>query len=130
MCSLDPKQLSLKPAHRLPSQGPSASKKAPRHRKGQKFLLGPIPWDWLCKATPLPGKTLAIAIALWHLSGMAGRDSAVKLRQKTLRELGIKRTTGYRALKALESAGLVRVTRTSGRLPLVTILPIDDKNTE
>ena len=61
---------------------------------------------------------------------MAGGASTVKLSQKTLRELGIKRTSGYRALNSLESADLVLVDRSRGRLPIVTILPVDDKTNE
>ena len=84
MCDFDPKKLKLDPVHLPAIQAPLVSNKLPKHNKGEKFLLGPIPWDWLCKAAPLKGKALAIAIALWHLAGMNNKANTVKLSQKTL----------------------------------------------
>ncbi|MCU0971805.1 MAG: hypothetical protein MUF57_08490 [Gammaproteobacteria bacterium] len=43
-----------------------------------------------------------------------------------LRELGIARTTAYRALTALEDAALVAVERHPGRLPHVTLLAVEE----
>lgn len=126
MHALDPKKLRLNPKYRFNSTATTDNSKAPQHQKGERFLKGPIPWHWLCQAAPLKGKALAVAIALWHLAGMTGNNATVKLGQKTLRQLGIKRTTGYRALRLLETAGLVRVQRSRGRLPIVTILPVED----
>jgi hypothetical protein len=54
---------------RLPS-GVAASltpNKPARFRRGQKFLRGPIPWDWLSVASRLPGKALQVGLAIWHL---------------------------------------------------------------
>ena len=36
----------------------ATSKKPPRHRPGEKFLRGPIPWTWLQQAARLRGSAL------------------------------------------------------------------------
>lgn len=99
---------------------------APRHKKGELFLCGPIPWDWLCKASQSGGKGCAvqIALALWFLSGLNHHSATVKLTRKTLKSLGIERNAGYRGLRTLEDAGLVSVVRKSGACPVVTLLDI------
>jgi hypothetical protein len=92
----------------------------PRHRQGERFLRGPIPWDWIAAASRLPGKALHVAVALWHLAGI--KDSArVQLSPSVLRDIGIQRHAGYRGLRRLESAGLVEVARHRGRSPTVTL---------
>jgi hypothetical protein len=45
----------------------------------------------------------------------------VKLRWKLVGELGVRRHSGYRALKALKAAGLISVVRQPGRSPVVTL---------
>jgi DNA-binding MarR family transcriptional regulator len=94
----------------------------PRFRfpKGERFLKGPIPMRWLNAAASLPGKTMNVAVCLWHLVGITGSHE-VKLTGGTLADAGVKRHAAYRALKALEAAGLVQVQRHRGRCPIVTI---------
>jgi len=100
---------------------PSKKLKLPKHKEGQRFLKGPVPWDWIIIASNLPGKALHVGIALWHLAGMKNTGE-VKLSGKLQRKMGIQRTTGYNALDALEKAELVSVKRHKGRHPIVTIL--------
>ena len=106
-----------------PSGKPSSSNKLklPRHKEGQRFLKGPIPWDWIIIASNLTGKALHVGIALWHLAWMSEK-AEVKLSGSLLRRMGVKRTTGYNALDELENAQLVSVKRHRGRNPIVTIL--------
>lgn len=118
MALFDPKRLSLPGAPR--------NQKAPRHRLGEKFLLGPIPWDWLSVAAGLPGRALHVGIALWFLSGIKGRVATVALSNTVLCDLGVNRHAAYRGLAALEAAGLVSVERHRGRNSIVTILPAPD----
>ena len=92
--------------------------------EGEKFLKGPIPWNWLCKASSLPGKAFHVAIGIWHLAGLSKGNRTFTLSQKTLRELGLKRNAVYRSLAALESEGLIKVVRHTGRNSNVTILGI------
>jgi hypothetical protein len=93
----------------------------PKHSKGEKFLKGPIPWIWLSKAAQQPGKALHVAIVIWFLAGI-NKNRSIKLSNKILREFGVKRHSGYRGLRTLESIGLISVKRQRGRNSIVTIL--------
>ena len=119
MDPFDPKGLALPNG----DKGSLASQKPPRHRRGEKFLKGPIPWGWLTEAAKQPGHAFHIGIALWHLSFMK-RKKTVILSGKLLKDLKVDRFAGYRALTALEKAGLVSVERHRGRCPVVTILDL------
>jgi hypothetical protein len=87
----------------------------------KRFLKGPIPWGWLAAACSLPGKALHVGIALWLWAGIE-KSSQVRLGTSRLAQVGASRHSAYRALNALESAGLVTVARRKGKSPLVTIL--------
>jgi hypothetical protein len=98
--------------------------KLPRHAKGEPYIGGPIPLDWVTLATTLPGRTWVVASVLWFVAIRERRKCAtVNLTLKTLRRFNINRKSLYRALKALEGAGLVCVGRQAGRRLSVTILP-------
>ena len=97
------------------------SKLPPRHKPGERFLKGPIPWGWLTRAARLPGRALHIALALWFKAG-AAKTRMVPLSYEELAELGCKRETARRGLGKLEGEGLVSVDRHPGRCPRVTIL--------
>jgi hypothetical protein len=49
------------------------SQKPPRHKRGQKFLCGPVPLPWLRWAATLRGKAVAVGIALWFKAGVTKR---------------------------------------------------------
>jgi len=117
MDPFDPKSLAL------PTRGGgcSVSRKPPRHRQGEKFLKGPIPWEWLTEAAKQPGKAFQVGIALWFLAGIKG-SRTVALSGSVLEDFGVNRYAAYRGLKVLEDAGLVSAKRHPGRNPLVTIL--------
>ncbi len=116
--TLDPKRLAM---HSVTTIG--VSRRAPKLARGQRFLKGPIPWAWLMRAAELPGRALHTAVALWYLSGVTCCET-VKLGGRPLTELGVDRHAKYRALLALEGAGLVRVKRSPGQNPAVTLLPV------
>lgn len=99
---------------------------APKHAKGELFLCGPIPWNWLTHASQKGGKGSAIqvALAIWFLSGLNHKSATVKLTRKTLKSLGVERNAGYRGLQSLEISGLVSVVRKKGACPIVTILKL------
>lgn len=90
-------------------------------KRGEKFLAGPIPLSWLSKVSTLPGKALNVALALWFLKDVK-RSHTVRLNGSTLREFGVKRQAGYRALIVLERVGVVSCSRAKGRCPIVTII--------
>lgn len=90
-------------------------------QRADRFLKGPVPMTWLAAAARLPGKTLAVAIALWRLSG-AFKSSTVKLSNAEVEVLGVDRNAKSRALRALQKAGLISLEQHPGCLPRVTIL--------
>ena len=95
----------------------------PSHKKGERFIKGPIPWNWMIKATAISGNAVAVSLAIWHLAGMMKTDT-VRLSNKILAELSIDRSGKYRALKRLEKAGLISQKKRPGCSPVVTILPV------
>lgn len=92
----------------------------PRHRGGELFVRGPIPWVWLSASARLPGRALHVGIVLWLESGLRA-SAVVTLSQQRLRDLGVDRYASYRGLLSLERAGLVDVQRHPGRLSVVTL---------
>jgi hypothetical protein len=114
----DPVSLRLPPgAVSTPARRPT---RPPRHRPGEWFLRGPIPWPWLETAARLPGKALALALVLWREAGRH-RNRTVKLCLSRA-GLGVSEQAGRRALRRLERAELVTVLRKTGRGLEVTIL--------
>lgn len=105
-----------------------SSKVPSTHKRSQRFLKGPIPWPWLVRAISLPGKAAAIAVALWHWSGLR-RSRMVRVAHKDLRELGVGPQATGRGLRLLERAGLVHVDRRPGQSPVVTILDMLEPST-
>jgi hypothetical protein len=104
----------------------AAGRKRPsRPRLG--FLKGPIPLSWLTPASCLPGKALAVGLALWFERGRK-RYRSVTLTTPILARFGVNRKAAYRALQRLEEAALVTVARRAGKNPVVTIL--DTPNAE
>ena len=104
---------------------PKAMRKVrpPRHVKGEGFLKGPIPLDWLEIAALLPGKSLHAGIALWYAAGLT-RSGSIPLSNLSGHRFGCDRNAKYRALAWLEGAGLVKVDRKLGRAPMVTLLEV------
>jgi hypothetical protein len=89
-----------------------------------EFLRGPIPLAWLGRVCRLRGqKVLAVALAVWFVSGLRGRREGLKVTTRVVQRFGVNdRSAKKRALDALERAGLIRVDRQQGKNPLVTIL--------
>jgi hypothetical protein len=105
----------------LNSLQPTLARKPPRHRNGERFLKGPIPWPWLLRAMSLPGKALHVAVVLWKEAGCC-KKATVRFRTGSLREQGISEDTARRGLRALAKAGLVSISSPPGRALEVTIL--------
>jgi hypothetical protein len=82
---------------------------------------------WLQAAGRLSGKALHVALAIWFVRGCEGA-SEVPVRPSILAGFGVSRFAGYRALNALEDAGLVRVDRRRGRAARVTLLGVADED--
>ena len=97
----------------------------PRHDKGEHFLKGPVPLNWLAQAARCGGKALSVAIILWYRAGLK-RSPTVKVPRWTADKFDLRRHAKTRGLKALEQAGLVRVKRQQGCSPEVTLLDYKD----
>ncbi len=83
-------------------------------RRSDRFLKGPIPLKELAIAANLPGKALAILLTIHHRIDLTG-NASITLPSGLLAEFGIRRDAKARGLKQLEQAGLIHVTRSSGR---------------
>jgi hypothetical protein len=103
--------------------------KPPRHRPGEAFLKGPIPWPWLRRACTLPGKALHVAVLLWKEAGCR-KSRTVRFRLARAAELTIPRDTAKRGLRALATAGLVSIRLRPGQALEVTLLETDPEPTD
>jgi hypothetical protein len=91
-----------------------------------EFLKGPIRLDWLGTAATLPGKALATALAIMFEVGRR-RCPEITLTTAILQRFGVGRKAKYRALKHLQSAGLIAVHQKPRRNPVVTVLDNKEK---
>ena len=105
----------------------STTNKPTRGRITGLFLKGPIPWDWLVKTMRLSGKALHVALILWQEAGFR-RVKTVKLRTSVVDKVGFSRRSARRALKQLESAGLIEIEPKPGQLTTVRILDVEVEN--
>jgi DNA-binding MarR family transcriptional regulator len=98
---------------------------ASRVRSRKRFLKGPVPLAAIAQAARLPGKALAVYLAVRHECDLK-RRSTVTLPASLLHEFGVHRDAKARALRELEKAGLVRVERKAGRAARITLMPAGD----
>ena len=91
----------------------------------REFVRGPLPVDWLARAAALPGQALAVGLAIWFRRGIE-RRLTFPLYPSALGRFHVNRWSSYRALTALEKAGLATVQRQRGRSPVVTILGLSE----
>jgi hypothetical protein len=119
MATLKPEDLAF-PNSIMSTIRTGQKNKLPRHKSGEKFLKEPIPLDWLCRASQLPGKSLHVAVAIWYLAGL-NKSSTIKLSQRVISGFFVTRHSKYRALACLEKAKLISVKKAPGSLPEITI---------
>ncbi len=81
-----------------------------------------IPLSWLSRAAKLPGTRYGVHVGalLFYRHGLE-QGKPIKIAHKLLEMLGVNRHAYYRALQAMEVAGLISVQRRRGKKPLVTI---------
>ena len=115
---------------RLPAElvgDDSGRKRPPRHRRGEPFIRGPIPYRWMVSACRLPGSGLHVAMAYrFHSQRFRFRrgrhwgldDVAVGLR--------ISANSARRGLHASELAGLLAVEREPGCKLAVSVLDLPE----
>jgi hypothetical protein len=87
----------------------------------EEFLKGPIPWAWIREAIVLPGRSLAVGLVIWKEAGWR-KQMAFGLTLQRLIDNGIPRDAARRALRKLETAGLISIQSQRGRAAEVTIL--------
>lgn len=116
----DPEQLRLSSDLTAP---PKPTRRPPRHKAGEKFLKGPIPWNWMERAMGLPGKALHVAILLWRGAGWR-KSRTVRLCLRGELPPGLNRWNARRGLTELENSGLVAILRKPGRGLEVTLLDV------
>src|SRR5262245_40438261 len=108
---IDPDNLRLPTSSTAPAK---PRKRPPRHRQGERFLKGPIPWTWLDRAGRLPGKALRVALTLWQEAGFT-KNRTVRLCLKGALPMRLNRQSARRGLRSLAGAGLVAVRSLPGR---------------
>lgn len=90
------------------------------------FIRGPIPVPWVSIAAGVSDKSptaLSVGLAIWLQAGLTGREDGLVITGAVVAKIcSVDRKTRYRALKALEQAGLVAVASRRGAAPRVTIL--------
>jgi len=97
-------------------------RKGKQTRATERFLRGPIPYDWLTHAARLPGSALSVGVCLWHLAGLRSTRQDLALSTERLESLSVSRHSKDRALIALAAAGLITVERKRGRSPRVSLV--------
>jgi hypothetical protein len=98
-------------------------KRLPRHRPGEPFLKGPVPWSWLATAARLPGKALQVSLWLWKEAGCR-KSRTVPFCLAHGAEVGVTRKSARLALRRLKVAGLVSLQYLPGRAVQVTLLDL------
>lgn len=93
-------------------------------RREKRFIRGPIPLWWVERASWLPGRALAVGMAIWFKSGMTLPGAEVPVTPALVKPFGVTRQARYRAVRALENAGLIVVSRHRGRCPRVRIVRV------
>lgn len=93
----------------------------PKHKRGDKFVRGPVPLDWLSAALSLGDKSGHLAWALWFSVGIQGKNP-VRLTRSLREQFRISERTATRLLDRFAKAELVHVERQRGRGPDVTLL--------
>jgi hypothetical protein len=98
----------------------TAALRAARARRAGRFLKGPIPMADIAAAARLPGKGLAVLLAVHHRAALT-RNETVKLPAGLMNDLGVTKDGKARALRQLEAAGMITVHRKPGRSPIISM---------
>ena len=92
----------------------------PRHRPGETFLRGPIPFEWMAKACRLPGHGLHVASTVLYLCRRFRKPNRWGL-ARIGEALGISNDSAQRGLHAAEEAGLISAVREPGCKIVLTV---------
>jgi hypothetical protein len=110
-----------------------AEKLSPTPRKGYAskremtkdgFLNGPVPLPWMMRAARLRGSAFLVGMIIWYLAGYH-RKHTVQLSTMRTHDFGVDVDAKGRALRQLEQAELIEVTRRNRSAPIVRILQVE-----
>jgi hypothetical protein len=93
-------------------------------RRKHSFLHGPLDLEELAQVARLGGAALEVWLLIHYRKRLTG-DPWVWIPGKDLQRFGVSRLVFYRALKALESAGLIRTQRVPGRSTMILLVRED-----
>jgi hypothetical protein len=101
-------------------------RRPPRHRPGDPFIKGPIPYAWIASACRLPGVGLHVAMAYrFYRSRFRFKRRGLNWSLPDVAKgLRISSDSARRALHAAELAGLLAVEREPGCKPTVSVLDL------
>jgi hypothetical protein len=85
----------------------------PRRTAG-RFIKGPLPLSLILAAVALPGKAPVVFLLLTHFRVGASGTAWVTIPSLLWKETGLGREAKRRAIKDLETAGLIQVERRKG----------------
>ncbi len=94
-----------------------------KEKRSERFLAS-MPLTWAIQAGRLPGKTMQVALAIRHQARLR-KTKTISFGNQLLAEFGVTKDVKRRALEALEQAGLIKVERSPGMNPLVSIIEVD-----
>jgi hypothetical protein len=100
----------------------------PRHRPGDPFIKGPIPYAWIASACRLPGSGLRVAMSYRFLCSRFRRENRWGL-DKIARGLRLSLRPVQRGLHAAELAGLLSASREPGRKLAVSVSDVPGPDT-
>ena len=89
--------------------------------KVDRFISGPVDVGWLSQARQLGVSALWVGLGLWHLRGLKRSDTFIVSNQFA-EVWGVLPDAKARALRKLESAGLIVVEQRGKRSPSVTLV--------
>jgi hypothetical protein len=98
-----------------------------RARKARTFIPA-LPRHLFCRLAKLPGKCLAVYLVLALRWRLERRPRAVNITTRWLASFGLTKNDKHRALRSLERAGLVTVTRLNGKNPVITLVPVPQES--
>ncbi len=107
-------------AHELP---PAPRPGQRRRLRAEPFLRGPIPLEWLSRASALRKPALPAGLGLWFVRGVSKKTGPIRASAAVRKKMRLSAGQMLRGLRALESAGLVRFVKEGrGRCPVVEIV--------
>ena len=96
---------------------------SPKTKTPTAFIKGPIPLDWITRATSIPRRNaMVVGLVLFYLAGLKKERTGLVLTVKRCKPFGLARKSVQRGLADLEKSGLIRVSRLAGQSPRVDII--------